>query len=171
MGRFCVLFCRDRKPDIRPNQTGRIMASRSISDLHPLLAYAYGKAEAEWKIKNPTAPVPYLTATFRDGPEQTRLFAQPTDKKDNDGDGKVDEPDEFVTNARAGQSAHNFNLSYAFDVAFLDAKGKTTWDVKWFDSFAPLVLKTPGITWGGNFKSLKDRPHYELTGWEKLVRK
>ncbi|SFD46464.1 peptidoglycan L-alanyl-D-glutamate endopeptidase CwlK [Spirosoma endophyticum] len=137
-----------------------------------MLAYAYGKAEVEWKINNPKRPFPFLTATFRPGVEQNALFAQPTDKKDNDGDGKIDEPDEFVTNARAGQSPHNFNPSYAFDVGFQDDKGKTYWnDLTLFNDFAKLMLKTAGITWGGNFKKLQDRPHFELTGWENMPKK
>ncbi|QHV97938.1 M15 family metallopeptidase [Spirosoma endbachense] len=148
------------------------MASRSINDLHPLLAYAYGKAEMEWKLTNPKRPVPYLTATFRSMAEQTALYNQPTDKRDNDGDGKVDEADERVTNAKAGQSPHNFNPSYAFDVAFLDSKGNSVWsDLTLFNDFAKLVLKTSGITWGGNFLTLKDRPHFELTGWAGMPKK
>lgn len=147
------------------------MASRSISDLHPQLAYAFGKAESEWLLLYPTAPKPFLVATFRSNAEQDALYNQPHDGKDNDGDGLIDEKDEFVTNARAGQSAHNFNPSLAFDIAFRNSKGGTDYAVKWFDQFASLVLKTPGITWGGNFKKLIDRPHFELTGWEKLVKK
>ncbi|GAB3790236.1 hypothetical protein GCM10028818_60080 [Spirosoma horti] len=147
------------------------MASRSINDLHPLLAYAFGKAEAEFKLKFPSSPMPFLTATFRSNEEQDALFKQPTDKKDNDGDGKIDEADERVTNAKAGQSAHNFNPSFAFDVAFKNGNGKVLYTEALFDLFAPFVLKTPGITWGGNFKSIKDKPHFELTGWEKMVKK
>ena len=147
------------------------MASRSINDLNPLLAYAFGRAEAEFKALYPTAPTPFLTATFRSNEEQNALFNQPFDKKDNDGDGKIDEADERVTNAKAGQSAHNFNPSFALDVAFKTKTGAVDYSDKWFDLFAKLVLKTTGITWGGNFKSLKDKPHFEVTGWEKLVKK
>lgn len=147
------------------------MASRSINDLHPLLAYALGRAEVLFKTKFPSSPQPFLTATFRSNEEQTALYNQPTDKKDNDGDGKIDEADERVTNAKAGQSAHNFNPSFAFDVAFKNVNGKVFYTEELFDLFAPMVLSTPGITWGGNFKSIKDKPHFELTGWEKLVKK
>ncbi|MGV3560776.1 M15 family metallopeptidase [Larkinella arboricola] len=147
------------------------MASRSISDLHPQLAYVFGKAEAEWLLLNPTAPKPFLTATFRSNDEQNALYNQPRDKKDNNGDGKIDDKAEFVTNAKAGQSPHNYQPALAFDIAFRNAKGGTDYTVKWFDQFAKLVLKTPGITWGGNFKSLIDRPHFELTDWQKQVKK
>ena len=51
------------------------------------------------------------------------------------------------------------------------ATGAVTYETKWFDQFAPLVKETPGITWGGDFKSFKDRPHYELTAWRVMVKK
>lgn len=131
------------------------MASRSINDLHPLLAYAFGKAEGKWVATRPKDPVPFLTATFRDNAEQDALFLQRPK----------------VTNARAGQSPHNYQPAYAFDVAFKTASGSVTYDALLFGQFAKLVLETPGITWGGNFKSLPDKPHFEVTGWEKLVKK
>lgn len=147
------------------------MPSRSISDLHPLLAYAFGKAEAEFLLTYPEAPKPFISCTFRSPEEQTALFNQPTDKIDNNKNGKIDEPAERVTNARAGESAHNYKPALAFDVAFLAKGGRVDWADKCFDLFAPLVLKSTGITWGGNFKSLPDRPHFELTGWKKLAGK
>lgn len=147
------------------------MTSRSINDLSPLLAYAFGKAQAEWLIRYPDAPVPFLTCTYRDNAEQDRLFNQPTDKVDNDGDRKVDEADERVTNARAGQSPHNYLLALAFDVAFLDKSGKVDYSTLLFDRFAPLMLKTTNITWGGNFKSMPDKPHFELTDWKSRLPK
>lgn len=145
------------------------MTSRSINDLHPMLAFAWGQALAEWKLSRPAAPVPFLTATFRDNAEQDALFNQPRDGKDNNGNGKIDEPAEFVTNAKAGQSPHNYRPALAFDIAFKGTDGKTDYDPRLFDTFAPLVLKTAGITWGGNFKKLIDRPHFELTDWKKLA--
>lgn len=145
----------------------RAMTSRSIDDLHPQLAYAFGLAKGRWPLLYPTAPTPFLTATFRDGADQNALFAQPTDRKDNDRDGRVDEADEFVTNARAGQSPHNYRPALAFDIAFRNAAGQLDWTPKWFDYFAAFVCETPGISWGGHFKTFKDRPHFELSDWER----
>ncbi|UHG90095.1 M15 family metallopeptidase [Spirosoma oryzicola] len=147
------------------------MASRSIEDLHPALAYAFGKAEAQYTLLYPEAPKPILTSTYRSNEEQLKLYNQPTDRKDNDGDGKIDEADEKVTNAKPGQSAHNFSPSLAFDVAFQDKAGKLDWSTLHFQRFAKLVLQTVGITWGGNFKSLIDLPHFELTDWAKRAAK
>ena len=148
------------------------MASRSIDDLHPQLAFAYGQACGMWLLKYPLDPIPLLMATYRSPAEQDILFAQPTDKRDNDGDGRIDEPDEKVTNARGGQSAHNYLPALAFDVAFqkldrtLDWKTRLDWSTRLFEQFATLMKRTPNITWGGDFKSLPDRPHFELTDWK-----
>ncbi|MCX6216579.1 M15 family metallopeptidase [Spirosoma sp.] len=147
------------------------MASRSIYDLHPVLAYALGRAEVLFQAKFPDGPVPFLVATFRSNEEQDALFKQPTDKKDNDKDGKIDEADERVTNAKAGQSPHNYKPSFAFDIAFKKKDGTLDYSEKWFVWFAGFVLVVEGITWGGNFKSIKDKPHFELTRWEKMVKK
>ncbi|GAB3256155.1 hypothetical protein GCM10027347_17790 [Larkinella harenae] len=131
------------------------MASRKIDDLDPVLAYAFGKAEAEWKLKFPESPQPFLTCTYRSPAEQDTLFAQVPK----------------VTNARAGQSPHNYELSMAFDVAFKKPNGVVDWSNELFTLFSKLVLKTPGITWGGSFRTLKDLPHFERTNWQKLVTK
>ena len=57
-------------------------------------------------------------------------------KKDNNGNGKINEAAEKVTQAKGGQSAHNYNPSFAIDVAFV-VKSKTDWAEKWFKLFAP----------------------------------
>lgn len=147
------------------------MPSRSLENLHPLLAYAFGKAEAQYCALYPDEPRPFLSCTYRSNAEQTSLFNQLSDRIDNDGDGRIDEADEKVTNARAGQSPHNFDPSFAFDVAFQNKAGKTDWTTPQFHRFAKLVLLTAGITWGGNFKRLLDLPHFELADWQKRVSK
>lgn len=146
------------------------MASRRIDDLHPLLAYAFGLALGEWRIRYPDRPQPILTATYRSPAEQDRLFRQPTDRIDNDGDGRIDEPDERVTAARAGESPHNFLPALAFDVAFQTADRKLDWSPRNFSDFAQLVLKAGGITWGGSFRTLPDAPHFELAGWKTFAK-
>ncbi|UHG93343.1 M15 family metallopeptidase [Spirosoma oryzicola] len=131
------------------------MPSRSINDLHPALAYAWGKAQAKWALLHPELPQPFLTCTYRSNEEQDGLFKQKPK----------------VTNARAGESPHNYQPSLAFDIAFLMKTGVVIYTDKWFDQFAPYLLETKGITWGGNFKSIMDRPHFELTDWKKLIPK
>lgn len=115
---------------------------------------------------NPGVEV-FLTATYRSKEEQNALYNQPWDKKDNDGDGKVDEKDEKVTQAKGLQSPHNFLPSLAIDVAF-KVKGVVSWDTKWYKKFSVFMIN-PAITWGGTFKSMVDYPHFELKGWKQLV--
>lgn len=55
---------------------------------------------------------------------------------------------------------------HAIDVAML-MSGKVRWDWPLYEKFAKLVKETANkqgipITWGGDWKSLKDGPHYEL---------
>jgi peptidoglycan L-alanyl-D-glutamate endopeptidase CwlK len=97
--------------------------------------------------------------------EQDALFNQPHDHKDNDGDGKVDEADEHVTNARAGQSNHNFGV--AVDVAFV-VNGSVSWDDNLYSKLGPWAAQT-NLAWGGNWRRFKDLPHLELPSLPKPV--
>lgn len=82
-----------------------------------------------------------------------------------------------VTNARGGQSIHNYGL--AFDFCLVQG-GRTIWDVaKDFDNDkipdwmeVIKIFKDAGYKWGGDFKSFKDRPHFEKTfghTWQQLL--
>jgi peptidoglycan L-alanyl-D-glutamate endopeptidase CwlK len=69
----------------------------------------------------------------------------------------------IVTNARGGQSWHNFGL--AFDIVVLDSVGKFDWDAShpgWRK--AAELGKSVGLEWGGDWKGFKDRPHFQYTG-------
>lgn len=75
----------------------------------------------------------------------------------------------IVTNAKGGQSYHNFGL--AFDIVVLDSVGKADWDTShpgW--ATAASIGKSLGLEWGGDFKSIKDLPHYQYTGGLSLDR-
>lgn len=71
------------------------------------------------------------------------------------------------SNARFGQSKHNFYPSQAIDII----PCPVNWDKKdkrW-QEVALNAMWCAGklgfeITWGGSFKSLEDYPHYELKG-------
>ncbi len=69
----------------------------------------------------------------------------------------------IVTNAKGGQSWHNFGL--AFDIVVLDSVGKADWDSShpgWRK--AADVGKSVGLEWGGDWKGFKDLPHFQYTG-------
>jgi hypothetical protein len=67
----------------------------------------------------------------------------------------------IVTKAKGGTSYHNYGL--AFDIGILRTDEK---DVDWTDSkYRPIgaLGKELGLEWGGDFKSIKDTPHYQLS--------
>lgn len=72
-----------------------------------------------------------------------------------------------VTNARGGQSNHNFGI--AWDVGIFSGSkyytGSTSAEEKAYRELSELIMPTLGdkLSWGGNWKSFKDLPHYEMT--------
>jgi peptidoglycan L-alanyl-D-glutamate endopeptidase CwlK len=64
-----------------------------------------------------------------------------------------------VTNARGGQSNHNFGI--AFDIGLF--KGGQYLENDGPYRAAHNVVNVPGLSWGGNWKSIQDTPHYQLT--------
>lgn len=112
--------------------------------------------------------------------EQNALYNQPFDKKDNDGDGKVDEADECVTKAKAGSSYHNYGLAIDFCFLWLNDKEQYVYDEErsWLTgknhAKVVKVFKDAGYVWGGDFKSIVDKPHFEKSfgkGWRELQAK
>ncbi len=66
----------------------------------------------------------------------------------------------IITNARGGQSNHNFGI--AWDIGVF-AKGNYVGNDVPYKSFAEIVLPLMNtIEWGGNWISFKDYPHYQL---------
>jgi peptidoglycan LD-endopeptidase CwlK len=70
-----------------------------------------------------------------------------------------------VTKARGGQSNHNFGV--AWDIGIFEGgkyyTGATKKEEKAYDDLGALIkAKVPGIEWGGDWKSFKDKPHYQL---------
>jgi peptidoglycan L-alanyl-D-glutamate endopeptidase CwlK len=84
-------------------------------------------------------------------------------------------PGDRVTNARGGESNHNFGLAWDIGIwvdGFYDGKRtppdkaleKRADDQYQSASSAILGLSIAGLEWGGNWASLKDFPHYQLAG-------
>lgn len=85
-----------------------------------------------------------------------------------------------VTNARGGQSLHNYG--FAIDFALLLDDKTISWEAgrdfdgdkiaDWMEVVK--VFKAAGWTWGGEFKSIVDRPHLEKSfgfTWQQLLAK
>lgn len=135
------------------------MASRSKSDLNEILVDAYDKACAEYLRLYPNRPQPFLTCTYRSNDEQTALYASGRTK-----------PGKIVTHAVAGQSAHNFNPSAAFDIAFIRLDNKLDWNKELFQIFAEIIVRIqPLVEWGGSWTKFSDRPHFQLKDWRKYI--
>jgi peptidoglycan L-alanyl-D-glutamate endopeptidase CwlK len=64
-----------------------------------------------------------------------------------------------VTNARGGQSNHNFGI--AWDIGIFDDDGRYLPDSPLYREAADAGL-VDGLEWGGNWISFKDTPHYQL---------
>ena len=94
-----------------------------------------------------------LTSGLRPIDEQDRLYAMGRTK-----------PGKIVTSARGGYSWHNFGL--AGDYAFV-INGKVTWDGPW--AVFGKIARECGLEWGGDFKSIVDRPHVQWTRGKTLA--
>lgn len=110
-----------------------------------------------------------LAQGLRTFAEQDELYAQGRTK-----------PGKKVTNAKGGQSIHNYG--FAVDIVLI-IDGKTaSWDVKkdWdedrvsdWDECVKVFAKY-GWSWGGNWSSFKDMPHFDKIGysnWKILINK
>lgn len=99
-----------------------------------------------------------ITSGFRSFKEQAKLYGQGRSKYVYQGVdyGAPDMPD--VTGAEPGESIHNYGL--AFDVTVFDEHRQPIWGGDDYNEVAKLG-KALGLEWGGDWKSRKDRPHYE----------
>lgn len=120
--------------------------------------------------------------TLRTFAEQDALFAQGRTRLFDNSGKRLG----VVTKAKGGQSIHNYGL--AFDIVLLkDTNGDGTFEsASWetnvdFDKDGKAdwmevvdILKKHGWTWGGDWKSFKDAPHFEKTfghTWKTLLPK
>jgi len=71
-----------------------------------------------------------------------------------------------VTRARGGDSFHNYGL--AADIVFYDQKGNPSWAEHHDWKKLGKIGKKWGLTWGGDFKKINDRTHFEYHPGLKL---
>lgn len=64
----------------------------------------------------------------------------------------------IITNAKAGQSLHNYGV--AVDIVFT-FNGQPSWDNSHPWSLLGQVGKDVGFEWGGDWKGFVDRPHFQ----------
>lgn len=127
------------------------MPSRRIEDCEEILQKAWRDGVHTFKFYYPTDPEPFLTCTYRSNAEQMELYAQGRTK-----------PGKIVTQIRRN-GKHNSQPAKAFDIAFKHKNGALDWSPVLFQKFAHIVaIQYPEIQWGGDWKSFKDLPHFEI---------
>jgi hypothetical protein len=129
------------------NKVWDSISETNINKLHPLVREKarefVNRVEKELGIKL------RVTSTLRTYAEQDKLYSQGRTTKGS-----------IVTNAKGGQSNHNFGT--ALDVVPIvnnKADWKTTTDT--WNKIAK-VGKDLGFQWGGDWKGLVDKPHFEM---------
>ena len=84
-----------------------------------------------------------------------------------------------VTNAKGGQSIHNYGLAFDY-VIMLDKDNNGTFETIEWDLKSPYhkvvvdYFKSKVYEWGGDWKSFKDYPHFQKAfghTWQSLKRK
>lgn len=96
-----------------------------------------------------------ITSTYRSNEEQDALYAQ----------GRTT-PGSIVTNAKGGQSMHNYKVALDF---CLMKNGKAEWnDIALFKRVAT-IGKECGFEWGGDWVQFPDMPHLQYTASYSLA--
>jgi peptidoglycan L-alanyl-D-glutamate endopeptidase CwlK len=127
--------------------------SRSLDDLHPRVKVLCEKFIAE--CHNVGIDV-LITSTYRDAESQNALYAQGRTTKGN-----------IVTNAKAGQSWHNWRCAFDF-VPIVGGKAM------WSDTNAFIkcgrIAESIGLEWAGSWAGkFKEMAHCQYTGGLSLA--
>ena len=122
--------------------------ARSESNIRSLQLVSQPLARRSLRaLKNAGLDARIISGT-RDYEEQNGLFRQ----------GRFGNPGQRVTNARGGQSWHNFGL--AWDIGLFEGGKYVTSDTKYRQAAAH--GKVAGLEWGGDWKTFPDVPHYQV---------
>jgi peptidoglycan LD-endopeptidase CwlK len=119
-------------------------SERNIRTLHPEAQKAARRFLAAIKAAGIDARIISGTRTYT---EQDALYAI----------GRNGDTRNPVTNARGGQSNHNFGI--AWDIGIFEGGTYLTDDIAYANA---AKLCPQEIEWGGSWKSFRDPPHYQL---------
>ena len=118
-------------------------SAKNIATLEPTTAKLATELLRRLSVKGHTFKVICGTRSIA---EQDRLYAQGRTALGN-----------IVTKAKGGYSWHNFGL--AFDIALFDGR-KVIWESPAYAE-AGQIGEQLGLVWGGRFKTLVDKPHFQ----------
>lgn len=125
---------------------------KRLSQLHPTLIVKVKQIIAAMEAQGIEMRVVQGLRTYE---EQNMLYAQGRTRKGPK-----------VTNAKGGQSYHNFGL--AADLCpFKD--GKPQWEHESAFGRLGAVCRSVGLEWGGNWPRFPDRPHVQLENLPTLA--
>lgn len=138
--------------------------ARDISQLHPRLQTLANKLVEECKKQGIKI---IITECLRTVAEQDALYAK----------GRT-APGSIVTNARGSSysSMHQWGVAFDFILDMdIDGDGKTSDDIynnnKGTFNKVGNIGKKLGLEWGGDWKSIKDLPHFQLPDWGSTTSK
>lgn len=126
--------------------------SRKINDLHPKVAALC----SEFIKRCDEQGIDILiTSTYRDGESQNELYAQGRTK-----------PGKIVTNAKAGDSFHNWRVAFDF-VPIVG--GKAQWNDADLFKRCGEIAESIGLEWAGRWTKFRELPHVQFTGGLRLA--
>lgn len=127
--------------------------------LHPKIRDKAIDAYHEAVNTTPAGIHPFITQTVRTFEESDHLYQLGRTIVNPDGKSAKKPMGNIVSNAKAGQSWHNYALGLDF---VIQKNGKESWDVDANWMVVVNIFKAHGFTWGGDFSgSFKDYPHLE----------
>ena len=132
-----------------------------IKTAHPLIREELERYYLEVNNKLPKGVRLRFSHVHRTNEEQDELFAKRPK----------------VTNAKGGQSIHNYGLAFDIVILFDKDENGTFETASWKqDEYFQLVVdyfKSKGYTWGGDWSNFKDNPHFQKDfgyTWRELIK-
>lgn len=126
--------------------------SRNINDLHTKVTAMASEFINRCKAEGIDV---LITSTYRDAESQNELYAQGRTK-----------PGKKVTNAKAGQSYHNWRVAFDF-VPIIN--GKAQWNDAELFTKCGEIAEDVGLEWAGRWVKFKELAHCQYTGGLKLA--
>lgn len=130
--------------------------SRDITMCHPKLQNLANELIKECNKKGLKIK---LTECLRSVAEQDALYAKGRTVGGN-----------IVTNASGSSMSSMHQWGVAFDICRNDGKGAYN-DSDGFFTKVSVIGKSLGLEWGGDWVSIKDKPHYQLPNWGSTTAK
>lgn len=125
-----------------------------VTDIHPVVLAQKNKLVA--KAREIGIRI-MITDGYRSDEEQNRLYSKGRSTEGN-----------IVTNAKAGESLHNYGLAIDFAIRLND--GSVIWDMEydgnrngksdWLEVVS--IAKDLGFEWGGDWTNFPDYPHLQM---------